>query len=175
LIGTSREGILIKSICLGGVVRNRPALLITILLVLLIHFPASAEEYSGEVVGVIDGNTIEVMHLGKAERVRLHGVCCPRLDQPYGKRARQYTTTHTLGKTVRVIVHDVDEEGRTIGQVILPDMSNLNIVLVSGGLAWWHEGWAPEGQFLGDVQRSARAAGRGLWADPDPVPPWEWQ
>lgn len=24
-------------------------------------------------------------------------------------------------------------------------------------------------------QREARAARRGLWADPDPVPPWTWR
>lgn len=25
------------------------------------------------------------------------------------------------------------------------------------------------------AERDARAAGRGLWADREPVPPWEWR
>ncbi len=28
---------------------------------------------------------------------------------------------------------------------------------------------------LGKLERSARAAGKGLWADSTPVPPWEWR
>ena len=146
-----------------------------ILLILLVCLPASAEDFTGQVVGVIDGDTIEVMHLGKAERVRLHGVDCPEMGQPFGKRARQYTSTHTLRKTVTIIVDNTDKSGQTVGQVILPDMSNLNIVLISAGLAWWHETYAPEDKILMDVQKSAKIAKRGLWADPDPIPPWEWK
>ncbi len=26
-----------------------------------------------------------------------------------------------------------------------------------------------------NLERSARAAGKGLWAAPSPVPPWEWR
>ena len=100
---------------------------------------------------------------------------CPEIGQPYGERARKYTSTHTLRKTVTVIVSDTDKDGHTVGQVILPDMSNLNIVLISAGLAWWHETYAPEDKILMDVQEAAKIAKRGLWADPDPVPPWEWR
>ena len=156
----------------------RQAFIISLILSLLILSVCSlafAEEFSGQVVGIIDGDTIEVMHLGKAERVRLHGVDCPEIGQPYGERARKYTSTHTLRKIVTVIIDDKDKDGQTVGQVILPDMSNLNIVLISAGLAWWHETFAPEDKILMDVQESAKAAERGLWADPDPIPPWEWR
>ena len=27
---------------------------------------------------------------------------------------------------------------------------------------------------LAQLEREARAAKRGLWADPNPIPPWEW-
>ena len=144
------------------------------LLILAVSIPVSAEDFTGQVVGIIDGDTIQVMHLGQPETIVLHGIDCPELDQPHGERAKQYTYTHTFRKTVSVIVHDTDSEGRTLGQVILPDMSNLNLTLVSAGLAWWHGGNTPEDQMLEEVEKSARTAGRGLWADPDPVPPWEW-
>ncbi len=74
------------------------------LLIFMFSLSASAEGFTGQVVRVVDGDTIEVMHLGKAERVRLHGVDCPEMGQPFGKRARQYTSTHTLRKTVTIIV-----------------------------------------------------------------------
>lgn len=149
--------------------------LLLVLWNLSVPIPVYPEEFSGQVISVIDGDTIEVMHLGKPESVRLHGVDCPELGQPYGERAKQYTITHTLRKMVTVIVDETDEQGRTVGQVILPDMSNLNLVILSAGLGWWHGADDPEDQVLKDVQKSARAAGRGLWSQPDPVPPWEWR
>ncbi len=30
-------------------------------------------------------------------------------------------------------------------------------------------------QSLSDLEEEARVARRGLWADPDPIPPWEWR
>jgi endonuclease YncB( thermonuclease family) len=49
------------------------------LLILSVCLPAFALVFTGKVVGVIDGDTIEVMHLGKAERVRLWGIDCPEM------------------------------------------------------------------------------------------------
>jgi endonuclease YncB( thermonuclease family) len=36
-----------------------------------------AADFSGRVVGVIDGDTLEVLHHNKAERIRLSGIDCP--------------------------------------------------------------------------------------------------
>ena len=78
--------------------------LLTLLIVLSICLSAHAVDFTGQVVGIIDGDTIEVMHLGKAERVKLYGVDCPEIGQPFGEKAKQYTTTHTFRKTVQVVV-----------------------------------------------------------------------
>jgi endonuclease YncB( thermonuclease family) len=31
------------------------------------------------------------------------------------------------------------------------------------------------GKGMRDLEKEARVAKRGLWADPKPVPPWEWR
>jgi endonuclease YncB( thermonuclease family) len=49
----------------------------------------SAADFSGPVVFVLDGDTIEVLHNGQAERIQLHGIDCPEKGQAYGKRAKQ--------------------------------------------------------------------------------------
>jgi len=37
----------------------------------------------------------------------------------------------------------------------------------------WH--YAPGDTVLEALEEDARGAKKGLWADPQPVPPWEWQ
>ena len=41
-------------------------------------------EFTGKVVGVIEGDSIRVMHEGKAEQVRLAGIDCPERKQAFG-------------------------------------------------------------------------------------------
>ena len=45
-----------------------------------------------KVVGVIDGDSIRVMHAGKAEKIRLNGIDGPERGQAFGKRAKQATS-----------------------------------------------------------------------------------
>ncbi len=70
---------------------------------------------------------------------------------------------------------DVDRFGRTVGEVTLPDGRVLNHELVRAGLAWWYRRYAPEDDTLKQLEAEARQAKRGLWADPNPVSPWEWR
>jgi len=129
----------------------------------------------GRVVSVSDGDTITVLHNGKGERIRLHGIDCPEKRQAFGKRAKQFTSTLVFSKTVTVQALDLDRYGRTVGVVLLPDGRSLNHELVRAGLAWWYWRYAPDDETLAQLEREARGAKRGLWADPEPVSPWEWR
>src|SRR2546422_9117216 len=100
--------------------------------------------FTGKVVGVTDGDTISVMHNGRAEKIRLHGIDCPEKGQAFGQRAKQFTSTLVFGKEVTVTVQDSDKYGRTIGEVTLLDGRVLNHELVKAGLAWWYRKYAPE-------------------------------
>jgi endonuclease YncB( thermonuclease family) len=40
------------------------------------------------VVGITDSDTIKVMHNGKAEKIRLNGIDCPEMAQPFGTKAK---------------------------------------------------------------------------------------
>lgn len=127
--------------------------------------------FSGRVVGVTDGDTIKVLHNGKAEKIRLHGIDCPEKAQPFGTKAKQFTSEMVFGKTVAVQVTDTDRYGRTVADVILPDGRVLNRELVASGLAWWYRKYSKD-ESLGQLEGKARSAKRGLWADPNPMPPW---
>jgi endonuclease YncB( thermonuclease family) len=61
---------------------------------------AFAADLSGSVVSVLDGDTIEVLHNTRAERVRLNGIDCPEKGQAYGKKAKQAASALVFGKEV---------------------------------------------------------------------------
>lgn len=146
-----------------------------ILLLLFISTSGSAQDFFGSVVGVLDGDTFDVLHNGKAERIRLSGIDCPEKGQAYGQKAKHAASALAFGKEVTIQTHGKDKYKRTIGEVILPDGMNLNQELVKQGWCWWYPKYAPDNVILAELQRRARRSGLGLWADPAPIPPWEWR
>lgn len=146
-----------------------------LLLTVLLALPAFAGEFSGHVVGVIDGDTIDVLHNGKAERIRLSGIDCPEKRQAYGRKAKQAASALVFGKAVTLHTFGKDKYGRTIADVLLPDVMNVNQELVKQGWCWWYRKYAPGNTELERLEKEAREAGRGLWVDPGPVPPWVYR
>jgi micrococcal nuclease len=73
---------------------------------------------------------------------------------------------------VKVGPRDTDRYRRTVADVILVDGRILNHERVRAGLAWWYRKYAPESSTLAQLE-AARDAKRGLWSQPNPVPPWE--
>jgi endonuclease YncB( thermonuclease family) len=136
--------------------------------------PASAD-FTGKVVAVSDGDTITVLRDRTQVKVRLHGIDCPETGQDFGSRAQQDTSRLAFGQVVTVRPRDTDRYGRTVAEVVLPDGRSRNQELVRGGLAWWYRAYAPDDGTLARLEAEAKAAGRGLWAQPAPVPPWEWR
>lgn len=133
------------------------------------------EDFTGRVVRIIDGDTIDVLHDARAERIRLHGIDCPEKGQPFGSAAKQYTSELSFNKNVTVNMLDVDQYGRTIAEVTLPSGHSLNQELVKMGFAWWYRRHAPQDTQLAELEGDARKASRGLWADHNSIPPWEWR
>jgi endonuclease YncB( thermonuclease family) len=131
--------------------------------------------FTGTVVGLSDGDTLDVLRDGKAVRIRLHGIDTPEKAQAFGTRARQFSSDLAFQQTVTVRVQDTDRYGRLVGEVLLPDGRSLNQELVRAGLAWWSRQYAPHDTTLAQLEAEARAAKRGLWADAAPVPPWAWR
>jgi endonuclease YncB( thermonuclease family) len=64
-----------------------------------------AEDLTGPVVSILDGDTIEVLHDGRAERIRLNGIDCPEKGQAYGTRAKQAASELVFGKEVTLQTH----------------------------------------------------------------------
>ena len=55
---------------------------------LLLSTEIRADDFSGPVVGISDGDTITVLHDGKGEKIRLNGIDAPEKGQAFGNRER---------------------------------------------------------------------------------------
>jgi endonuclease YncB( thermonuclease family) len=82
---------------------------------------------------VLDGDTLEVLHNQHPERIRLSGIDCPEKGQAYGQKAKQAASALAFGKHVTVQTHGHDKYKRFLGDVILPDGTNLNQELAKQG------------------------------------------
>lgn len=78
-------------------------------------------------------------------------------------------------KSVRVDVIDVDRYRREVGRIYLDDRF-INMEMVRNGFAWRYVRYDKPGEFSA-AESESRERRRGLWADPQPVAPWEfrWQ
>ena len=59
---------------------------ISFLILSLSFGPTTVGAFSGTVVSILDGDTIEVMQNQHPERIRLYGIDCPEKGQAFGKR-----------------------------------------------------------------------------------------
>ena len=155
---------------------------IQVVLILAISLIVSAawpnETYQAKVVGLSDGDTITVLHDGKQTKIRLYGIDTPEKRQAFGNKAKQFTADRVFGKTVKVVPIDMDRYGRTVALIQPPDDTvTLNEALVRQGYAWVYRKYCKADfctEWLSHEQ-AAQASGRGLWADPDPIPPWQYR
>ena len=138
-------------------------------------FPASGVDLTGRVVRVADGDTLSVLDNSNTQhKIRLYGIDTPERDQPHGKASRKALSALVAGQTVGIVVVETDKYDRTVGTVYL-GKRNINLAMVEGGHAWWYRYHARHERPLEAAESEARKQKRGLWADPAPVPPWDWR
>lgn len=130
-------------------------------------------DFSGVVVGVLDGDTVDVLVSQKPVRVRLAEIDAPEKAQAFGTRSRQTLAAIVFKQAVDVRTAGVDRYGRTIGTLLVNGRS-VNRMMVAQGMAWVYPQYLVDRSLL-DVEAAARASKAGLWADPHAVAPWAWR
>jgi endonuclease YncB( thermonuclease family) len=78
-----------------------------------------------------------------------------------------------FGKQVTLHTTGTDRYKRTLAHVTVDDIE-VDAQMIATGHAW-HYSRYDHTAVLEAAERNARAARRGLWADAQPVPPWEWR
>jgi len=127
----------------------------------------------GKVVGVLDGDSLEILVDKKPLMVRLHAIDAPEWDQARGKDAKKALSQLAFGKQAVVEVKGLDNNERTLGRVNIGKVE-LNAEMLERGWAW-HFKRFDQDEKLAKLETEARKAKRGLWADKKPEPPWEYR
>ncbi len=99
------------------------AFLVSLVLTLVLAASANgsaAEELSGRIVRVADGDTITVLDAARVQhRIRLAGIDAPERGQSYGARAKDHMSSLVGGHQVVVAWQKRDRYGRIVGKVML--------------------------------------------------------
>ncbi len=142
-------------------------------LFLLLASASAWADFTGKVVAVADGDTITVLREHVQVKVRLTEIDAPEKAQAFGSRSKESLSEMCFGKTATLADKGKDRYGRTLARVTC-DGIDANAEQVHRGMAWVYDRYVTD-KALYAVQAEAKAQRRGLWADKDPVPPWEWR
>ena len=132
------------------------------------------------VVGISDGDTLTVLdHNRQQHRIRLKGIDAPESHQPFGQRSKTSLAAWVFNKEVIAECGKLDKYRRAICKIIV-DGWDVNLEQVKAGMAWWYRDYAkeqsPQDQEDYEIAEfNAKIRRLGLWADKNPVPPWEWR
>lgn len=148
---------------------------LTLLLLLCLNYsPAAAQSLVGTVTEVESGDTFLLKTSSGEEKIRLEGIDCPEMEQPYGDKAKAFTSRKILNRKITAEVISRDSFNGTWSVVRTPDGENLAEELLKAGLAWWYHKHSDD-EALGKLETRARLKRKGLWADIAPMAPWDFR
>lgn len=134
----------------------------------------------GNVIAISDGDTITLLTPEKQQlKIRLVGIDSPEKKQAYGTKARDHLAAYVFQQEVEVDIRKKDQYGRSLG-VIYFGGKDINQLMIRDGYAWFYKHYAkeqPKEEALryAESEREARTQGKGLWADPHPIAPWDFR
>lgn len=134
--------------------------------------PSAAHRW--RVVGVHDGDTLTCLDENNdQQKVRLAEIDAPELGQDFGRVARESLAELVFGKTVTVQDDGKDRYGRWIARMQV-DGIDVNRRMVATGNAWHYADYSRDSA-LEALEEQARTQRLGLWAQADPVAPWDFR
>jgi micrococcal nuclease len=135
--------------------------------------PKITEQLTGKVVGVTDGDTVTLLVNRTPLKIRLYGIDAPETKQSYGNQCKQALAAMVFGKVITLKKTGNDKYGRTLGIIHYRD-TDVNAKMIEGGWAWHYKYYNDESR-LASLEIKAKEAKLGLWADSQPIAPWEFR
>ncbi|MDA7581870.1 thermonuclease family protein [Luminiphilus sp.] len=121
---------------------------------------------------VSDGDTVVTT---EDTRIRLWSIDTPERDQPHGADATAALTEMLRNEQLYLETKDVDRYGRTVGVIYTDGGDEINLEMVCDGHAWWYERYAKKATDYKQCQEDTQQNKHGLWAEEEPIAPWDWR
>ncbi len=140
----------------------------------------SSSTFPAELVRVLDGDSLIVRDARGGEvEIRIHGIDAPERRQPYSNASRRALSERLSEAELVVEPYTRDRYDRVVAKLTV-DGRDLGLEQIEAGLAWHYKQYAEEQsrkdrQLYAAAEDRARTGRLGLWADREPVPPWEFR
>jgi len=132
-------------------------------------------QITAKIVAIKDGDTVVALLDNKTqETLRLADVDCPENRQPFGKNAKQFTSSQVFGKNVTFYRVGKDRYRRTIAKIFYDNEKYLSAEIIKAGFGWWYYK-ASKNFNLKDVEILAKKKKLGLWSDKNAIAPWDFR
>ena len=142
-------------------------------------------QFSASDFSIVDGDSIRlkanpaVAGGSQAIDLRLASVDAPELNQTSGQAAKRHLQLLTAGRSATFLQTDTDRYKRPVVFMFVGVPSagtagtmDVNAQMVADGYAW-HAVSFSSSERLESLQQQAKMRRVGLWAEGNPVPPWE--
>ena len=131
-----------------------------------------------KVIGVKDGDTVEVLYYQLPMVIRLEHIDAPEKKQAFGTVSKQKLSDLCFGKNVTIVSTgkkgNYDGRGRMIAEILVNDKINANKEMLKSGLAWHYKKYSKSEEYA-QLENAARKNRVGLWADKNPIAPWSFR
>ena len=136
----------------------------------------SNKTFSAKVIGVMDGDTMEILYKNMPTKIRLAHIDCPEKKgkQPFGNNAKIALSDLCFGKIVTIKGEKYDRYKRLIAVAINDKNQNVNQEMIKLGMAWHYTKYSKDPVYE-KLETEARKKRVGLWQDKNPIAPWLWR
>jgi endonuclease YncB( thermonuclease family) len=140
---------------------------------------ASAGTLIGSVIGITDGDTLTLLVDRQAYKVRIASIDAPEKRQAWGEKSKSNLRRLAFNHEAVAECPKVDRWGRQICKVTVNTV-DIGLEQIKHGMAWWYRKYAKEQSADGQSayessELMAKMRRLGLWADTNPVPPWDFR
>ena len=134
-----------------------------------------AQKFDVKVIKISDGDTFVGINRDNLQiKFRIWGIDAPEKKQAYGTKSKEFLSDLIFGKTITVDVQKQDGWGRYLTYVYTPDGKDVSFEMIKNGYAWHYVKYDSSEKYK-TAETNARKNKLGLWADPQPMAPWDFR
>lgn len=124
-----------------------------------------------KVIGIVDGDTYDILKQNKPERIRMDGIDAPEKGMPYNKVSKKFLSDLIFGKFIKIKYLKFDRHRRAVCQTFLPDGTDVSLEMIRAGMAWHYKQYSSNLEYS-QLEVEARNQRLGLWQENNPIEPW---